>query len=82
VARVHQGTKEILRVTNNNHRLFDLENDPQELKSKVTQRSEPSQELLDWLHKVRAGLENSDQLPPPSLDEETLEQLRALGYID
>lgn len=82
VAKVHKGTKEILRVTNNNHRLFDLEKDPQELENQVAQRSDPTQELLDWLHKVREGLEASDQLPPPSLDEETLEQLRALGYID
>jgi len=82
VGCIKGGSKEILRVTNNRHHLYDLAKDPAERENQVAQSSEPSQGLLDWLREVREGLEASDLLPPPSLDEETLEQLRALGYID
>lgn len=75
--------KEVLTVKDEPHtrELFNLAEDPQELNNKAAS-SEPTQRLLEWLEKVRAGLEASDELPPPSLDEESMEQLRALGYID
>jgi hypothetical protein len=31
---------------------------------------------------VQAGLAVADELPPPSLSQEDLDALRALGYID
>ena len=77
-------SKEILRVKNEppSRSLFDLNADPDELRSPVAKGSEPSDELREWLNRVRVGLEASDELPPPSLDQESLDQLRALGYIE
>ncbi len=74
--------KEILRVKGGNLRTFDLANDPVEIRSRVALKSEPSTELRRWLEQVEDGLIAADNLPPPSLGEEDLEQLRALGYID
>ena len=82
VARVVDGRKEIHRVTNGRRWLFDLEDDAEELENLVEESSDPSEALAAWLSDVRAGLEASDALPPPSLDPEHIEQLKALGYID
>lgn len=80
VGQVEHGQKEILRVTNDKHWLFDLTKDPKELANKAS--GDPSAELHQWLEKVREGLASSDALPPAELDEEAIEKLRALGYID
>ena len=76
--------KEILKVKQEDaaRKLFSLSSDPEELENTVSDDSQPSESLTEWLKQVRVGLEASDELPPPSLDEESLEQLRALGYID
>ena len=76
--------KEILRVKNEDaiRMLFALGVDPKESESTVVDDSPPSETLARWLSEVREGLEASDELPPPSLDQESLDQLRALGYID
>ena len=44
--------------------------------------SDPSPTLSEWLETVRAGLALSDELPPPTLSEEELKRLEALGYLD
>ncbi len=83
VGRIAGKKKEILRVKNGRgHWLFDLAQDSKEVASLVDDDSEPSAELSKWLEIVREGLTASDELPPPALDEESLDQLRALGYID
>lgn len=85
VAWVEGGsTKEMLTVKSSPpvHRTFDLKTDPVEEKPLGGLASKPSPTLEEWLDAVRKGLETSDELPPPSLDEESMEQLRALGYID
>ncbi len=82
VARITNRRKEIFRVKNNHHRVFDLTRDAAERKNQVAVRTRASEELAEWLREVREGLVASDDLPPPSLDEASLEQLRALGYID
>lgn len=82
VARLEEGTKEILRVPKNVRRLFDISTDPSEEKDLVVPRSGISDDLRAWLETVQAGLAVADELPPPSLSEEDLEALRALGYID
>ncbi len=82
VARIDGGLKEILRVTNGRRRMFDVLGDPLETASGVAILSDPSAELVAWLAGVRAALELADDLPPPSLSDEDLEALRALGYID
>ncbi len=82
VARLEAGVKEILRVTNLHRWTFDLTADPAELRSSVPLASAATDPLNRWWNEVHAGLELSDELPPPSLDDEDLEALRALGYID
>jgi len=76
------GRKEVFRVRNDNRWLFDLEEDPSERNSLVREDSEPSEELREWLLQVRNGLTAADELPPPELDAESEEKLRALGYVD
>lgn len=82
VARLEGGRKEILRVTNGRRRVFDLAGDPGELDSLVLERSEVSSGLQIWVDRVMAGLILADELPPPSLSDEDMEALRALGYLE
>ena len=81
VARIVQRRKETLRVRSKKLRIFDLSSDARELRN-LADGSEPTAELMAWLQQVREGLAASDELPPPSLDAESIEQLRALGYIE
>ncbi len=82
VGRVEGRAKETWRVRGDLRKLFDFQADPGESRSSVRLDSQPSQSLRDWLVLVREGLEASDDLPPPTISAEDLEQLRALGYID
>lgn len=82
VARLTGSHKEIYRVTNGRRWLFDLAADPGELEPREPPQSAASESLREWLAEVRAGLVLSDELPPPSLEDQDLEALRALGYID
>lgn len=84
VARVTDGAvKEVVTVKTEpaELQLIDLIKDPREGRSSAA-GLEPTSEVLAWLNEVREGLEVSDELPPPFLDKESLDQLRALGYID
>ena len=82
VARLEGWRKEIFRVTNGRRRMFDVRSDRAEEEGLVELRSEVSEDLGRWLEAVRHGLALADELPPPSLSEEDLARLRALGYID
>ncbi len=82
VGIVDSGHKEVLRTHSNRRRIFDLTADPEELSSLVRVRTDVSAKLRDWLSQVEAGLAASDDLPLPDLDEESVDKLRSLGYID
>ncbi len=82
VAWLEGGKKEILRVTNGRRRIFDLASDPEELQSLVREQTEISEGLEIWLDQVQEGLVLADELPPPSLSEEDMDALRALGYLE
>jgi arylsulfatase A-like enzyme len=82
VAIVSKDRKEILRVQNGNHLLFDLAADPRELNNLLAADAQPSQRLLECLGTVSEGLGALDRLTSNKLDEETVEQLKALGYIE
>ncbi len=81
VGRIADRRKEILRVKSKRLRTFDLSRDARELKD-LAETPEPTAELSAWLRQVREGLAAPDELPPPSLDQASIEQLRALGCID
>jgi len=82
VGIVNGDRKEILRVKNGNHLLFDLETDPGELENLLAADAHPSDRLLECLGTVSEGLGALDRLTSKKLDDETVEQLRALGYIE
>lgn len=82
LGRVVAGRKEVIRVTNQRRRVFVLAKDPKEKVNLAKTGSEVSDELTGWISEVRAGLASADELPPPSLTDEDLAALKALGYID
>ena len=48
----------------------------------ATVDSRPSDELIACLAEVSDGLGSLDRLATQKLDDETIEQLKALGYLD
>ncbi|MFV2072867.1 MAG: sulfatase [Thermoanaerobaculales bacterium] len=82
VAIVREGRKEILRVQKQDHLLFLLGEDPGEVRNLVAPGDRPSDALLSCFATVSEGLGSLDRLTTKKLDEETVEQLRALGYLE
>jgi arylsulfatase len=82
VGLVDGDTKEILRVKNDTHSLFDLTRDPGELENLVAENGPASERLLSCLGVISEGLGALDRLAAKKLDDETVEQLKALGYIE
>jgi arylsulfatase A-like enzyme len=83
VALVQNGVKEIMRVRTDEQRWrFDLQADPEELVNLADPESNPTAGLSAWMQVVDFGLRSMDDVPPAPLDDETIEQLRALGYAD
>jgi arylsulfatase A-like enzyme len=80
VARIAEGQKEILRIGRDRRQVYNLGADPGETKNRADDELSP--ELAAWLEEVRRGLEQADGLPPPSLSDEDLAAMRALGYLD
>jgi len=76
------GGKELWRLKSGERGRFDLRRDPGESRNLEPAGAPPSPALQACLAEVRAGLIASDALPSGSTDEETLEALRALGYIE
>ena len=74
--------KEIFRVNSNRRETYDLINDPHELHDLSADKQPPSEMLLGWMRRVYDGLTSLDDAPPEPLDEESIEQLRSLGYVD
>jgi arylsulfatase A-like enzyme len=82
VAIIEGTRKETLHLFRDEHLVFDLGADPEELRSLVGLQSRASSELLGCLAEVSQGLGALDRLAADTLDEETVEQLRALGYLE
>jgi len=82
VGIVREDRKEILRIKNNTHMIFELGDDPGEVTNLVVENGPPSDPLLECLGTVSEGLGALDRLTSKKLDDETIEQLRALGYIE
>ncbi len=82
VGRIDGDRKEIIVIKGNQRLLFDVEKDPQELRSLVEPGSPPSAELVQCMGEISEGLGSLDRLKVKQLDDETVEQLRALGYLE
>jgi arylsulfatase A-like enzyme len=80
VGVVRGSFKEVVRFGENGHWRFDLDRDPREILNLA--QSEPTLTLREWMEIVDTGLDRTDEAAPPPLDDETIEQLRALGYAD
>jgi hypothetical protein len=76
------GRKEVLRLRSGERWVTAVDADPRDARNLVDARSPPSPELRQWKLTVEQGLASADQLPTPSVDAETEETLRALGYLD
>jgi hypothetical protein len=82
VGRISGDRKEALDLRDGRLHVFDLARDPRERRDLASDGQEPSEELATWLHTVRQGLRAASDIPPPEMDAESEEHLRALGYIN
>lgn len=82
IARIEGQVKEILRVRTGRCVRFDLAADPAEHHDLAGADAACSAAIHRQAEEVRRGLLVSDELPPPSLSEDDVEQLRGLGYLD
>ena len=81
LARIQGGTKEIAQINRKEHKVFDLEDDPRELQNLNGAGYQPSEELQGWIEHVETAL-SSAEVPAVKLNEEDIEKLKALGYVD
>ncbi|HLE83639.1 MAG TPA: sulfatase [Thermoanaerobaculia bacterium] len=82
VSRVTGTRKEILDVGSGAVRIYDFARDPGEVRNLAPSGAKPSPDLVTWLEAVRAGLRAASDIPPATLDAESRDRLRALGYVD
>lgn len=80
VGLMARGMKEILDVESETLKVYDLGEDPAELQPLVHGEAPTSDELATWYQQVTTGLEKAGTFPPPALDDESVQQLKALGY--
>lgn len=74
--------KEIFQVNRQYLQIFDLAADPEELENLAPTGSRPSDGLLACVAEISTGLGNLDRLATQKFDDETVEQLKALGYLE
>lgn len=73
---------EVLALGRRERRLLDHAEQRGGRNLRVEPASPPSPELVACLDEIRAGLAAADLAPAPELDPESIEELRALGYLD
>ncbi len=81
LGRLEDGRKEILRLADRRHSLFDLNDDAAEVKNLADPASAPSPDLKAWTDRVVNALRALDATTVEPMDEETAKKLRSLGYI-
>jgi choline-sulfatase len=74
--------KEIVKVSRQLIQIYDLAADPGELETLASVDAKPSDALAACFARVAEGLGSLDKLATQKLDDETVEQLRALGYLE
>ena len=82
VGVVNGQKKETYRVRGKKLAVYNLEEDPGEVVNLAPIGANPSNELAACLARVSSGLGSLDHLAARKLDDETVEQLRALGYLE
>jgi len=74
--------KEMIKVSRQLIQIYDLAADPGEFETLAPVDAKPSDALAACLARVAEGLGSLDKLATQKLDDETVEQLRALGYLE
>jgi len=81
LGRLEHGRKEMLRMADGRHSLFDLDHDAAESRNLADPASPPSPDLRAWVDRVVKALQALDTTTVEPMDEETAKKLRSLGYI-
>jgi arylsulfatase A-like enzyme len=79
---IKNNRKEIFYLENQRRQFYDLDSDPAELSSLSTKKENPSEVLQIWRSSLGSALEEFEDMAPEPLDEESIRQLKALGYVD
>jgi len=87
--RYHYGWKEPVAVRSDKLKyvdlprpeVYDLSVDPGELRNLADSRHDEAAELSAWLDEARAQDSGGDPPEPGEMDPETMDRLRALGYL-
>lgn len=74
--------KEIVKVSRQIVQIYDLAADPGEFENLASVDARPSDDLAACLARITRGLGSLDDLAVEKLDDETVEQLKALGYLE
>jgi arylsulfatase A-like enzyme len=82
VGMIEADRKELIQVNRQYLQTFDLGADPGELENLASTGSRPSDQLLACFAEISTGLGALDRLATQKLDDETVEQLKALGYLE
>jgi len=82
VGMIHDEKKEVFHVGKNRRQFYDLAEDPLELHDLSDKKEPPTEGLMTWMRSVFDGLIAVEDSPPEPLDEESVEVLRSLGYVD
>jgi arylsulfatase A-like enzyme len=82
VGVIHGDRKEMIKVSRQLIQIYDLAADPGELNTLASVDATPSDDLTMCLGRITEGLGSLDTLAVQKLDDETVEQLRALGYLE
>jgi arylsulfatase A-like enzyme len=82
VGVINGDRKEIVKVSRQLIQIYDLAADPGELETLASVDAKPSDALAACFARVAEGLGSLDKLATQKLDDETVEQLRALGYLE
>jgi arylsulfatase A-like enzyme len=76
------GRFKLIRQNDGFVQLFDLHADPEEMLDLSAERPDLVAELTDMMERELAGIDTTASDETMEFDEDTLEQLRSLGYID
>jgi arylsulfatase A-like enzyme len=82
VGVIHNGRKEMIKVSRQLIQIYDIVADPGELTTLASVDTKPSDALAACFGRITEGLGSLDKLAVQKLDDETVEQLKALGYLE
>jgi len=82
VGFIRDTRKQILDIGSGDLEIYDHDRDPRESIDLGGPKARPSDELLSCVGEVTHGLGALDRLAATELDDESIKQLRALGYLE